>query len=121
MLDLVEGILSNIPHNVVGHAVITHIHNPLCKSGNQNNHHTLYRDLKYPIKIHKPLFNDQINGLTRQNREVQRQRHCNGGQHNGKYQKRNISFHIMEHLFQGADLFFSILLLTHAAPPCPLS
>ena len=51
-LDLAEGLVPDIPHNLIGHFIVAHIHKPLGKGCNQRTHADLNHYPEHRRKIH---------------------------------------------------------------------
>ena len=75
LLDVVEGLRADILHHAEGHDVVDVVHDPLRERRHEDHEAHLLEDLqeRRPVNLARP--DDRVDGLSGQNRDVQRQHH----------------------------------------------
>ena len=73
LLQVSEGIVSDIAHDTKGHFVVAHVHQPLEYGGSGNNQDCSFKNFEYAVKIYGILANDQVNGIAHKHGQPKRE------------------------------------------------
>lgn len=102
-LDFSDGVTANIPYDGVGDAVVQNAHDPLKQRGCRDNQSAAPKQTADRFKIDRAALDAEINGVSDQNREIERHGYDKDGEDQGKNQFWYAASHITERF---ADRFF---------------
>ena len=118
-----ERFISDILNHLIGHFVITHIHQPLCQCRNQCTHTNLNHHLDYSREIHFTFSDHIVNCMSCQLWNIKCKRNRYSCKQNWKYVKNSVSSKSADYLFQCCCLTFLFFLticlsfISHWLPP----
>ena len=101
ILNFAESIGSNIADYVISDLVVADIHNPLSNGSSCNHKNALEQNREDALKIDSAGGHDAVDGLSNQNRQIQREYHSESGQKNGENQQSEITTNIMQNFADG--------------------
>ena len=118
LLDLVKGIVPDVPHNVIGHLVVAQVHQPLSKAGEHGADRYFDDDTDDSRKLHASRTDHKVHNFTGQLRNIQLQCHSHKGKCKRKPEENTIASEITQNLFDDHTLrsmiHFLFLFLCHS-------
>ena len=83
-LQLVEGLVADVPHHPVGDAVVQEAHHPLGQGGDEDDDPHLHQNAEDTGEVHLAGAYDQVHGVAGEDGDIQGGRHRHRGQQDGE-------------------------------------
>ena len=116
-LDAGEGIVAETAHHTKGDAVVADIHEPLAESRHGDDDPSLCQQGGKGGKVHLSGGDDEVDGVTRQNGQVEGEGRYDHGQEEGQNEQEAVVPQVAEYLLRGGEGVGILFRTLHYASP----